>query len=353
MKPHNSHSPSPQAGFTLVEIMVGLVIGMLATAIILQVMSNFEAQKRVTTGTADAQTNGAIALYNVGRELQQAGYPLMPLTNSSLECTTLTYGTTGITSISPISITNGTSDSITMRYGDSLSGGAFTEVMTAAGNDLTVVNNLACKTGDISLIINGSTCALSTASAVPAVGATGSAVQRTLTLKDAISPGTSATLSCLGRWNEVTYSVSNGNLLRNGVATMEGVVNVQAQYGISASPTSNQVTQWVDATNSAAGNWLAPSVTDRNRIKAVRIAVVARNAKQEAKDPATNACVTTTACSSTTTANPTGLCAWEGSTASPAPAIDLSADPNWGCYRYRVFESIVPLRNVIWSKSTL
>ena len=57
---------------------------------------------------------------------------------------------------------------------------------------------------------------------------------------------------------------------------------------------------------------------------------------------------------SLTAAAPTGLCAWEGSATSPAPAIGLSnGDANWNKYRYRVFQTIVPLRNVIWSKDTL
>ena len=46
---------SGQAGFSLVEIMVGLVIGLLATLVILQVFSVYEGQKRTTTGTADAR----------------------------------------------------------------------------------------------------------------------------------------------------------------------------------------------------------------------------------------------------------------------------------------------------------
>ena len=83
--------PPPQAGFTLVEIMVGLAIGMLATIVIMQVLSVFETQKRTTTGTADAQTNGNIALYNIERELQMAGYSLIPVglpsvADSALEC---------------------------------------------------------------------------------------------------------------------------------------------------------------------------------------------------------------------------------------------------------------------------
>ena len=87
-----SHRPQPfQSGFTLVEILVGLAIGMLATVIIMQVFSVFETQKRTTTGLADAQTNGSIALYNIGREMQLAGFGLMPTgaTESPYKCPAL------------------------------------------------------------------------------------------------------------------------------------------------------------------------------------------------------------------------------------------------------------------------
>ncbi len=140
----NRHPIQHQAGFTLVEIMVGLVIGMLATLAIVQVMSVFEGQKRATTGTADAQTNGSIALYNIGRELQFAGYPLMPaglpgVADSPLECTTITFGSTGITSIDPVGIAQGVlvagvssaSDTVTIRYGDSLTGGVPTTIQAS------------------------------------------------------------------------------------------------------------------------------------------------------------------------------------------------------------------------------
>lgn len=347
MKPNSRRSSSYQDGFTLVEIMVGLAIGMLATMVIMQVFTVFEAQKRTTTGTADAQTNGGIALYNIGRELQMAGYPLMPVANSPLECTTLTINGAADTAIpnrlSPVAIADGgaaagASDTITFRYGNSLMGGVPSQI-TAMGaptaNDATVGSNLGCQAGDITLIINGTTCAMSNASAV--TGTT------TVTLADTTAAISGANLACLGTWNEITYAVNNGNLERNGVPSVAGIINLQMQYGVSATANSNQVTQWVDA---SGATWAAPTVPDRNRIKAVRIAVVARNAKIE---PA----AVTAACSSTTAAAPTGLCAWAGSVASPAPVVDLSNDPNWARYRYRVFETIIPLRNMIWSKDTL
>lgn len=361
MKSGNKHS-FHQTGFTMVEIMVGLAIGMLATVVIMQVFSVFEAQKRTTTGTADAQTNGSIALYNISREMQFAGFPLMPIDDlSPLECTTLTVnGALDLTvpnRLSPVAIADGgaaagASDSITLRYGDSLMGGVSTLItgdpaastLPAPAIDVPVGSNLGCRAGDIALSINGTTCAMSS------VTNAASATPTTITLADntAVTAGAAvagANIACLGTWNEIVYAVNNGNLQRGGQDAVAGIVNLQAQYGISAAANSNQIVQWVNAT--AATGWNAPpTVADRNRIKAVRVAVVARNAKMEAGN-------VTAACNSTTVAAPTGLCAWAGSVASPAPVIDLSNDPNWARYRYRVFETIIPLRNVIWSRDKL
>lgn len=357
-----------QRGFSLVEIMIGLVIGMLATLVIVQVMSVYEGQKRSTTGTADAQTGGAIALYNIGRELKYAGYSLMPsgaagTADSPLECTTFSYGTTGITSISPATITEGVavagvsnaSDTITIRYGSSRSGGV-PSVITASpvGKAITVASNFGCQNGDVVLINSGSTCALallasSTDSPNGVTGTTTVNLKSTETVPAIAAAGTN--VSCLGTWNTVTYAVVNGNLQRNGVDTVPGIVNIQAQYGVSNTVNDNQINAWVDPT----GSWSSASLTTaaRNRIKAIRIAVVARNPQMEAA-------AVTNQCSSVTATSPTGLCAWAGEpattilAASPAPTLSLNdGDANWARYHYRVYETIIPLRNMIWSKDTL
>lgn len=116
------------------------------------------------------------------------------------------------------------------------------------------------------------------------------------------------------------------------------------------------IREWVDATGVWANlNDEAADVARRNRIKAVRIAVVARSGVLE-RDNVTAAC-------DQSTAPPTGLCAWANvpaggaiTTASPAPAINLNpnnANPDWQRYRYRVFETIIPLRNLIWNRTSL
>jgi len=374
MKSNKHNLPIYQNGFSLVEILVGLVIGLLATLVIMQVFSVFEGQKRTTTGSADAQTNGSIALFSIGHELQMGGFGLIASDSSALNCTTTTFGATGITSIAPVTITDGgnaagASDSITIRYGSSSSGGIPSTISAPpSGSDVTLDTNLGCQAGDISLIVDstGTTCALSSVDAL--VGTD------TVTLQNITGAATSASLSCLGNWNVITFQInpnydpvdpanSASYLERNGNAEVANIVNLQAQYGISDSANSNLVTQWVNAKDVADWNvavdgsatgvdWGAGlTVANRNRIKAIRIAVIARNSLLE-KDTLTNAC------SSLGDPSPTGLCAWDASAASPAvsspaPAVTLSNDPDWERYRYRTFETIIPLRNVIWSKDAL
>lgn len=337
-----------QAGFSLVEILIGLVIGLLATLVIMQVFSVFEGKKRTTTGTADAQTNGGIALYSIVRDLQPAGFSLLPVDNTALNCATPTISAqataAGVTSLSPVTITDGgtapgASDSVTIRYGTSASAGTPVPITLMTGADASVDNNMGCEPGVAIILTGPTTCNVTTATAL--IGTTG------VTLSDATGAIAGTSLSCLGRWNEITYRANAGNLERNAGALVTGIVNIQAQYGISAIASSNQVVQWVNAT----GTWAAPTTADRNRIKAVRIAVVARNGLQEKTD-------VSAACSSLTADAPNGVCAWSGSSSgtvppSNAPVIDLSNDANWKRYRYRVFETIIPLRNVIWAKGKL
>ncbi|MGB7596897.1 MAG: prepilin-type N-terminal cleavage/methylation domain-containing protein, partial [Gallionella sp.] len=62
------------SGFSLIEIMVGMVIGMIGIIVVMQVFALFEGQKRTTTGGSDAQNIGAIALSNISDDIRQAGY---------------------------------------------------------------------------------------------------------------------------------------------------------------------------------------------------------------------------------------------------------------------------------------
>ena len=112
----------------------------------------------------------------------------------------------------------------------------------------------------------------------------------------------------------------------------DGIVQLKAQYGIDntvGTPTG-VVNQWTAVDPTTADAW--------SRVLALRLVVVARSGQMERPtDPVTKQIITG-ACN-TTTSPPNSMLG----------AIDVSADPNWQCYRYRVFETVVPLRNQIWA----
>ena len=366
MRSNNFHAK--QTGFGLVEIMVALVIGLLTTLVIMQVFTAFEGQKRTTMGTADAQTSGSVALYSIARDIQMAGFGLLPVMDSPLNCDpqpTIEIDDDGdpgtplveqALDLSPIIISDGAdaagSDRISVVYGTNAMGGAPSLISAIVGNTLTVNNNFGCRLGDIALIVNGSSCAAAKIAGPADIASLAPASTTNVVLDSSASMaaaglGADAMLACLGTWTRIDYRVNNGSLEvrtdgANWVPRISGIVNLQAQYGVSETPNSNTITEWVNP----SPDWTAPSVTERNRIKAIRIAVIARNGLFEKGE-------VSTACSAIDAPNPSGVCAWAGTEDNEAPTVDLSADDDWAHYRYRVFDSIIPIRNTIWSKETL
>lgn len=354
-----------QTGFSLVEILVGLVIGLLATLVIMQVFSVFEGQKRSTSGSADAQTNGSIALHNIQRDVQMAGFGLpMPMAdkdNASLKCNLFPDFdpdndplTNNSTNLFPVVIQNGAADAsdiVTVRYSTDALGAIPVKISNpfnaTAAAGLTVDNNIGCKNNDIVLISQGTSCVMTTVADANGNPDTlqNITLAATTPLGAPISAG--AKLTCMGNWQDYRYEVVNNQLLLNGNPIVTEVVNLQAQYGISAIANSNQVNEWVDATGIWAATAATPTVANRNRIKAIRIVVVARNGLLE-KEIVSNTCTTAKG-----TVN-NGPCAWDDTDFNAAPKIDLLlTDANWQNYRYRAFETIIPLRNVLWAKDAL
>jgi type IV pilus assembly protein PilW len=70
---------------------------------------------------------------------------------------------------------------------------------------------------------------------------------------------------------------------------------------------------------------------------AVRLAVLTRANLIEAKDKTTGLCNATPATSPELQ--------WAGGT------FDVTGTVDWDCYRYKKFEMVVPLRNIIWMPS--
>lgn len=111
-----------QRGVSLIELMVGVVVALLATLVITQTLVFAEAQKRTTTSGADAQVNGALALYSLQRDLQMAGYG-MTSTAAALGCEIRARynGTNFSWTLAPVRITagaNGAPDAIQVMSSD-------------------------------------------------------------------------------------------------------------------------------------------------------------------------------------------------------------------------------------------
>mgnify|MGYP003584003428 FL=1 len=369
-----------QRGFSLVEIMVGMLVGLVVAIIIYQVVSTNEALKRSTTAGADVQQNGMFSLSTIERDVRAAGWG-MPTADVMPCARYFTYSDDGTASGAvpdfsgaPVRIVDGgagpgASDRIVVLWGNSVRANVRNPLLQ---NVTAVPNGEAAKLYPVSAVGQSSTggfawltddkndCALVriTASVPNAASpdtvilshdpAAGTASQPSYNPPDGAMGGlawptlfdTNPRIFDVGALTQRSYSVANASLMAkdyfsNGalVQVASHVVGLKARYGIS-DVGSQVVTQWVSATLGPAGNWALPSPADAKRIKAIRLAVVVRSPLRERPDPATGSCNITS----------TPPATWPD-----GPAIDLSNDPDWRCYRYRSFETVVPLRNVLWA----
>ncbi|KQT36643.1 PilW family protein [Methylophilus sp. Leaf414] len=371
-----------QTGMSLVELLVGILIGLVATLAIANLFSGFEARKRMISSGSDAQSSGVLALYFLQRDAQNAGYGL-PLYNSQdpspLLCPINTSINQGgvVINLSPIVIVDGGAgqDIVRIRYGNPSSGGAS---VRATGNLAAPALDgplLGCQEGDVVLFHqtqDNPNCSLARIQRLNA-----DRVINTLTEIDTAPTDRPVTnlngtewvrFSCLGAWNQYEYTVNpNQELTRTGgtpgtnpfpnsaaIPVVSDIVSLQAQYGVAntlhpdpvwaASPTAsrflNRVDQWTDATEAFGP---AMELFDRNRIRAVRIAVVARDGGIQRN-------IVSQACNG----NAVGIsrvCIWTND-ATPAN-VSLNHIADWQRYRYRTYEVTVPLRNILWNRDAL
>lgn len=368
-----------QLGLSLIELLIGIVIGLVATLAISNIFSSFEARKRVIAGGSDAQSSGVLALYYIQRDAQNAGYGL-PLYNSSDPSPLLCPLNTSINqngaviNLSPAVIEDGGagSDIVRIRYGTSPSGGASvraTGLMTSPTLDSRLIG---CQVNDVVLFHQTPASPKCSMARIERLNADRTINRLTeLNTAPTANPVTDLNgsdwvrFSCLGAWNQYEYRVNaTHELTRTGgtitsnqfpdssaVPIASDIVALQAQYGIAttldATSTSatgaafvNRVDQWVDATG---GFGAGISLVDRNRIRAIRIAVVARDGVMQ-KQPVSQAC-------NGADVGVSKVCLWA---ADAIPAnVDLSSIADWQRYRYRVYETVIPLRNVIWNRDAL
>lgn len=377
-------------GFTLIEIMVGLVIALIATIVIFQVFAVNEGQKRTATSGSDAQQSGSYALYLLERELRVAGAS-MPAVDNLLGCQVRAFaGSTQLLPTAPQPLTpappnpirmipvlitdggGGASDSITVMAGTSSGLATPVNFLTPAGpggpNQIQVETPVGFNSSDLILAVEqdsafGALPALCTVAQVSNAAAVAPAalsnpIQHANTMPFnnpaglGIAYSASSSLVSLGPTPLMTvFAVQNNALAsfdllqRAGLTVLvSDIVNMQAQYGVDTIPAAAGGDDVIDAWVQPTAPWDAATLTPQEiaQIKAVRIGIVVRSGLLERTDTAGN-CTTTTIAPQALSPVPAAVPSKPGAPAMPfVPAND-------GCYRYRVYETVIPVRNMIWS----
>jgi type IV pilus assembly protein PilW len=348
---------------SLVELMVGLMVGLLVILAASGSLSFFETQRSTSVSGNGAMNSGVMAGYLLQRDLRNAGVGLMNATQLACSTLNLYYNATtpaNGAAVAPAQIADGGAgpDSVTVFFVNSALGSAPVQLsrgLLTAGGNLFVNSTSGLQQGDVVLIAGASAtdpCTVAQLSALTPNGAeveltrasgtwnpsNPSAVFATAPLYAAggavIKAGSGLTGSGLTwrRYSVVGRALNATDLVTGTtIQVATNVLSLQAQYGVTDG-ISNEIRRWVDATD----EWTAPTPSLVTRIRAVRFSVVMRSPKKElARDSSGECSVTTVA-------------------PQPFPdvaALDLSADPDWRCYRYQVYASIAPLKNVVWSVS--
>lgn len=367
-------------GMSLVEILAAMLIGLIGMTIIMQVFSVSESRNRTSGGTSDAQITGNLAMFTIEREVRSAGYGMITGDSNMLGCTTIAYDSTRTTAdfnftMAPVVISNGAGgapDQLTVVYGDSpqaIDGAKFSAGANPVDN-YPLGNAAGIQIGSIAVASDpaaGVNCGMVevTGFAAGAVNNvehnSGAAYSYTNEFGFPVNvtarhnkPGglnvggaftEDALLFNMGRAPTViTYLVNNNRLESRTLIpynaaqdldgddlseaeVADGIVQFQAQYGKDTNA-DGVVDLWDEVTPVIAADWL--------QVQAVRFALLARSQQFE-RD-------------AVTTVAPT----WYGGTYTMTN-VDGTPDSNpgdandWRHYRYRNYQTVVPIRNMIWS----
>lgn len=347
------HRPASRVqGAGLTDLMVGIAIGLIATLVVLNVALQFDARRRATAGGAGAQMNAVQSLAILARELRNAGNGLGP--PEALGCVVhrASSGPDASFLLVPAVITQGADDGpdtlLLLSAGEQAMPPARLVVpYTMGGDTLTFDSTLGLSTGTHLLLQSPgqSDCPLLRIASV-AIGAYTAKAGATGGLLSGRVFGVGSAAVNLGALNYRRYSVDanqqlqmeafdaqQGSWTKSSLA--DGVVSLQWQYGFddrAGAQSVLRVTRWSDTMIDADGNGSIGGSGDWQRVLALRLALVTRSA--ERKDQG---------CDS---AAPIWIAGQPDVPEQTAIRVDHL--PDWQCWRYRVLQAEVPLRNQLW-----
>lgn len=349
------HHLSPRSsGLSLIDLLVGLAIGMAATLVIVNVMVMFDARRRSVGGNADAQINAAFASAWLTRELRAAGHGLGPST--ALGCLThrAVPGTPDASfTLAPVIITqgeDGAPDTLHLLAASeqALPAARLIAPYSIGAGLITLDSTFGLETGTQLLLhtVGQTDCALLSVESVTVGAYTVQPAVINSLLPGVVFTADSAAVN-LGRLRFRRYAVDPQYRLQldrfdpalsSWITSThsDGVVSLQAQYGFDTRPgpqSSPQVTAWSDRMLDADADSQTGDDGDWQRLLAIRFALVTRSVQR--RDSACDAAAPTWLA-----ADPTG--------ALVTTEISLTHVPDWRCWHYRVFQTEVPMRNQIW-----
>jgi type IV pilus assembly protein PilW len=378
-------------GFSLVELLVGIVISIICTLGMLAAFASYESQKRSTTNGSDAQQNGSFSTFTLEREIRTAGSGLVQGKNYGVWGCAMDAWSAGkkrlprtaaldapfdkwplITRAVPVLIAAGGGDKadvVGVVRGNPIARTFRTNLVSASGTTVTVDNSMAIFPGEYLLLsdntgkctvgltgtVNGTSIGLNTAGSAsdgfesPA-HYVGSAYVFDLGMAPAVS---------LFSVNQTNFSMVSFDLLQRAVGAddtaiplplADNVVQLKALYGLSTTLSDLPVTSWVMPTGDTWGiAALSPDADTstaqnaRARIRAVRIAVVVRSRQQERAAPASAGSTAGNAFIGYT--GPSSLTLFGDLDAKLQYSVTV--DPQ---YRYKVYDVVIPVRNSLISK---
>ena len=341
-------TPRAQRGASLAELLVGLLIGLLAAVTMLAVFADSEARRRNTTGVADAQQTGLLALGALGVDLANAGNGLAAAARELAACPDTGDIATSLRPI-PVLITAGATanepDSFVVNYGVARASAAAMPFAADAppGAAFRVRSALGFTSGDAIVAISpDGRCDLTTATSVTQPDAEG-VVDIAHARLGAAYPETSVLLD-LGprsgvqrvRYDIVDATLRSLDLVTDGAAPnpiASNIVNMKLQYGIDDDG-DGFIDTWVGA---GAAPWnpasvLAASAATLARIKAIRIGLIVKSETPD-RDVAARYDWVLFDCGQANA----GLC--PGRITGTLPS-------KW---RYRTYETVIALRNTVWN----
>ena len=353
-------------GFTLVEIMVAMVIGLLGVIVIMQVFSLFEGQKRTTTGGADAQNNGAIALYGLQRDIRQSGWGINA--TKLIGCNlTLPPATPWTLKLAPVTINAGAgivppgdnnTDTLLIIYGNNTGATEGDEISaqlspnlygvaspTTFNTDDYVIAEQPNRTTPCNLNLEKATVVTPKVNVVP-VGVAN--MQAGSLFNMGSKPKILAYRVRLGNLTVCDYTVNNCGLDANKnnsdiwVPIADNIVSLRAQYGRDTNAKIDGIVDIYDQTTPATETDASSPKNncDWLKISSIRLVIVARSAQPE----------------KTLVTDENNQPQWMGqgtssdetTTSAPIVLTDTSVPDGftWQNYRYKTFQTIVPIRNI-------